>query len=269
MNMNRPSNSKLAVALIIGVIVVSTPIILMLPPAYTPPTEIKLTLLYYAGVMIEVAGVRIYIDPFILPSNHTDMPADVILITHQHYDHYSPLDIEDVMTNDTLFVCPENMTDAVERFDGLGVNPGDSFMVGAINITAFHMYMPDYDERISAHPRAANATSYIIEIEGFTIFHAGDSKYMDELSELTGTIDVAFLPIYFDPGYGALNESLLPVVDAIDLLQPNYTIPTHFTDADRETFISEYCVLIENPSCEILNFSFFTSRTFVIGEDDL
>lgn len=266
--MNRPSNSKLVVAMIIGVIVVSTPLILMLPPAYTPPTEIKLTLLYYAGVMIEVAGVRIYIDPFILPSNHTDMPADVILITHQHYDHYSPLDIEDVMTNDTLFVCPENMTDAVERFDGLGVNPGDSFMVGAINITAFHMYMPDYDERISAHPRAANATSYIIEIAGFTIFHAGDSKYMDELAELTGTIDVAFLPIYFDPGYGALNESLHPVVDAINLIQPNYTIPTHFTELNRETFSSEYSILVENPSCEILNLPFFTSQTFAIGGDD-
>lgn len=266
--MNLPSNSKIALVAIIGVIVISTPIILMLPPAQTPPTEIKLTLLFYAGVMIEVEDIRIYIDPFIIPSNYTDLPADVILITHEHFDHYSPLAIQTVLTNDTLFVCPENMTEAIERFDGFGVNPGDSFLVGDINITAFHMYMPDYDAQISAHPRATNSTSYIIEIEGFTIFHAGDSKYMDELSELTGTIEVAFLPIYFDPGYGALNESLLPVVDAINTIQPNYTIPTHFTDANRETFITEYSILVTNPSCEILNLPFFTSRTYVIGEED-
>lgn len=169
------------------------------------------------------------------------------------------------MTNDTLFVCPANMTDAIDRFDGFGVNPGDSFLVGDIKITAFYTYMPDYAENPSFHPKASNWTSYIIDIDGFTIYHAGDSKYMEELGELTGTIDVAFLPIFFDPGYGPLNESLLLTVDAIELLQPRFTNPIHFNDINRETFMSEYSILVENPNCEILNFAYYTSQVFEIG----
>ncbi|MHA2351712.1 MAG: MBL fold metallo-hydrolase [Candidatus Thorarchaeota archaeon] len=260
--MNRTSNSKYVLVLIIGVIVVSTPIILMMPPAQEPPSEIKLTLLLNEGVMIEFSGVRIYVDPLYLPSNYTELPADVILVTHPHGDHYSPQDIEDIMTNDTLFVCPASMTDAIDRFDGFGVNPGDSFQVGDINISAFCMYMPDYDLNPSFHQRSSNWTSFIVDVDGFTIYHAGDSKYMEELGDLTGNIDVAFLPIYFDPGYGPLNESLLPTIDAIELLQPRFTIPVHFNDINREIFISEYSILIENPDCEILNWVIYTSRIF-------
>ena len=262
--MTRSRNSNYVLAVIIGVVVVSASVLLMMPPAEESPTEIKLTLLYNEGVMIEVEGIRIYIDPVALPSNYTDLPADVILVTHEHFDHYSPLHIQDIMTNDTLFVCPANMTHAIELFDGLGVNPGDSFQVGDINITAFHMYTPDYDALPSSHPRATNSTSYIININGFTIFHAGDAKYMDEYEELTGTIDVAFLGIYYDPLFGALNESLLPIVDAIDMIQPNYTIPVHFTDENREIFMSEYCILVESPNCVILDLPYFTSRVFEI-----
>jgi len=254
---------------IVGAIIVSTPILLMMIPTQEPPTEIKVTLLLNEGVMIEAKGLRIYIDPLYLPSNYTDLPADVILVTHAHTDHYSRLDVDLVSTNDTLFVCPENMTEPLERFDGLGVNPGDSFLVGDINITAFHMYMPDYPSGLDTfHPKSANWTSYIIDIDGFTIFHAGDSKYMEELGELTGTIDLAFIAIFNDPGYGPLNASLLPAVDAINLLQPRITIPVHFTNPNRETFISEYSILVESPDCEILNWEYYTTRIFVADENE-
>ena len=139
-------------------------------------------------------------------------------------------------------------------------------MVGDIKITAFDMYLPDYPNGfMSAHPRPLNWTSYIIEIDGFTIFHAGDAKYMPEYEELTGTIDVAFLPIYFDPGYGPLNESLLPIVDAIDMIQPRIVIPMHFTDANREIFISDYSILVENTITDILNLPYFTTLIYETG----
>ena len=253
-------------AAIVGVVVVSASLILMMPPAQEPPSEIKVNLLLITGVMIEAKGLRIYIDPFLLPSNYTELPADVILITHPHSDHYSRLDIETIITNDTLFVCPENMTDAIDRFDGFGVNPGDSFLVGDINITAFPLYLDDYSTgQPTFHPKAANWTSFIIDIDGFKIFHAGDTKYIYEYEELTGTIDLAFLPIYFDPGLGALNASLLPIVDSIDMIQPRTTILTHFTTNNLETFISEYSILIETSSCEILDLPYFTSRIFEIN----
>ena len=262
--MTHSSTSKYLIGAIIAAVVVSAPLLLIMSLNQMPNSEIKLTLLYNDGAMIEANGVRIYIDPLYIPSNYSDLPADVILITHSHSDHYSLSDIQDIETDDTLFVCPAIMTEAIERHNGLGVNPGDSFLVGDINVTAFHLYMPDYPHELpSSHPKEANWTSYIIEIDGFKIFHAGDAKYMAELEELTGTIDVAFLPIYFDGGYGALNESLLPTVGATDILQPRYVIPMHYVDPNLEIFMSEYSILIENTDCEILALPYFTSFTFL------
>ncbi|TFH02227.1 MAG: MBL fold metallo-hydrolase [Candidatus Thorarchaeota archaeon] len=257
-------NSKIPLVVVVGAIVISVPLLMMMmQPAQEPPTEITMKLLNNAGVMIEVDGVRIYIDPLYIPSNYTELPADVILITHDHTDHYSPSDIEDIFTNDTLFICPANMTQAIDRFNGTGVNPGDSIMFGDINITAFYLYLPDYSSGLPTfHPRAANWTSFLIEIDGFTIYHAGDNKYIPEYEELTGTIDVAFLPIYFDPGLGPLNESLLPIVDAIDMIQPRVVIPTHFTDPNREIFMTEYSILVENTITEILNLPYFTTMVY-------
>ncbi len=263
--MNQSINSKIVLAIIVGVVVVSASLILMMPPAQEPPTEIEVNLLLNAGVMIEAKGIRIYIDPILLPSNYTELPADVILITHPHTDHYSGYDVESLITNDTLFVCPENMTDAIDRFDGFGVNPGDSFLVGDINITAFPLYLDDYSSgQPSFHPKAANWTSFIIDIDGFRLFHAGDTKYIDEYEELTGTIDVAFLPIYFDPGLGPYNASFLPIVDSVNMIQPDYTILTHFTEASSILFMTEFSILVENTDYEILNLPYFTTRTFVI-----
>ncbi|MFW9870702.1 MAG: MBL fold metallo-hydrolase [Candidatus Thorarchaeota archaeon] len=267
--MMRSRNSKILLGVIIGALVVSTPILFLMLSSQPPANEINVRLLITTGVMIEAKGVRIYIDPYFIPSNYSDLPADVILITHPHGDHYSPSDIGDILTNDTVFVCPNNMTDAIERFDGLGVDPGDSFLVGEINFTAFRMYMPDYPSGLdSGHPKAANWTSFIIDIDGFRIYHAGDAKYMEELEELTGTIDLAFLPIYWDTGYGPLNESLLPIVDAIDLLQPKTTIPTHFFDIYRETFITEYSILVQSPDCEILNLEYWTTCTYELDANN-
>lgn len=257
----RSRNSKILFGIILGAIVVSAPIILMLLPQ--SQSEISVSLLINDGVMIEANGIRIFIDPLFLPSNYSDMPADLILITHAHGDHYSPLDIDIVYTNDTLFVCPENMTEAIDRYDGFGVNPGDTFLFGDINITAFPLYLPDYPSGVpSAHPRESNWTSFIIDINGFTIFHAGDNKYIDEYEQLTDKIDLAFLPIYFDPGLGALNESLLPIVDAINTIRPRSIILTHYIGAIRETFISEYSILVDDSECEILDIEYWTDLIF-------
>lgn len=254
--------------LIIGAIVVATPVILMFPPAQESTTEIEVTVLMGAGVMIEVKGIRMYLDPLFLASNYSDLPADVILITHPHVDNYHTPSIDIVLTNDTLFVCPENMTEAIDRYDGLGVNPGDSFLFGDFNITAFPMYAPDYTNGVTSnHPREFNWTSFIIDIDGFKILHTGDAKYMDEYEELAGTIDLAFLSINFDITWGRLNMSLLPIVDAINTIQPHYTIPVNGIDGVRETFVSEYFLLVESPDCEILNLGYWTSCTIEMDEN--
>ncbi|MFW9968510.1 MAG: MBL fold metallo-hydrolase, partial [Candidatus Thorarchaeota archaeon] len=263
------------ILVVVGVILVSTPIILMMafapeqPNDVSPDDEIKITFLNIAGVMIEAKGLRIYIDPYVIPDNYTELPADIILITHPHFDHYSLLDIRDIEKNDTTFIFPENMTVQIERHDGIGLDPGESHQVGEINITAFWMYTLDRPSMPSSHPRDSNWISYIIDIDGFKIFHAGDAKYMEEYESLSDTFDIAFLPIYWDSAMGLLEVSLIPIVDVVEMIQPKNMVPTHYNTFENDTFISDYSLQIEDAGCAILNLAFFESVTFSIDENEL
>lgn len=254
---------------IVGIILVSTPIILMMLGSgpsgdAEPPEEIKITFLLVAGVMIEAKGLRIYIDPYLIPDNYTELPADIILITHPHQDHYSLLDIRDIENENTTFIMPENMTEQVERHDAIAVNPGDSLTVDGVNITAFYLYTDDRPSIPSNHPPEANYTSYIIDIDGFKIFHAGDAKNMTEYEDLSDTFDVAFLPIYYDPAMGDIHASLSPIAEVVETIRPRHIVPTHWNAFANSTFILNYSSQIESLGCTILNLAFFESVIFTM-----
>jgi L-ascorbate metabolism protein UlaG (beta-lactamase superfamily) len=237
-----------------GVMILTTP----------PPSEdssIKLTVLTNAGVMIEAEGLRIYIDPINLPSDYSTLPADAILITHPHGDHYNSTCINMLQKPSTVNVFPDNMTTEVATHDGVGVDPLDSVQVGTINITAYYMYTEIWidDQRFTSHPPEANWTSYIIDINGFKIFHAGDSKNITEYEMISGQMDVVLLPL--GPGCQAMTG--LEVVDAIAKLQPDYFIPIHTTDWDAEFFVSAYTDEIQACSdCTPMALEHFESYTF-------
>jgi L-ascorbate metabolism protein UlaG (beta-lactamase superfamily) len=224
-------------------------------------TSIKLTLLDNAGVMIEADGMRIYVDPINLPSDYSALPADVVLITHPHGDHYNSTCINMLQKESTVNVFPNNMSTELEEHDGIGVDPLDSVQVGDINITAYYMYTEVWidDVRYASHPPEANWTSYIIDINGFKIFHAGDSKNITEYEQISDQMDVALLPL--GPGCQAMTG--LEVVDAIAKLQPGYFIPIHTTNIDAEIFVGAYTDEIQACSdCIPIWVRHFESYTF-------
>jgi L-ascorbate metabolism protein UlaG (beta-lactamase superfamily) len=224
------------------------------------PDGVKLTLLTNAGVMIEARGMRIYIDPIELPSEYGDSPADAVLITHEHGDHYQQSTIRMLQKEGTVNVFPEIMEDEIARHDGTGVVPGDEVTVGSITVTAFSMYtFSPTGTDPATHPAESNYTGYIVDIDGFTIFHAGDSKNIPEYEELTGTIDVALLPL----GPGCQTMADFEVVDAIRVIEPGHFVPIHFTEGDNDQFVSRYRTMIESSTeCEICNLDHYTSHTF-------
>ncbi len=234
---------------------------LMTSPPPTDDTSIKITTLDNAGVLIEADGACIYIDPIDVPSNYSLLLADAILITHPHGDHYNSEIMEQLQKPTTVNVFPENMSAEILAHNGVGVNPLDSIQVGSINITAFYMYTEVWidDVRYASHPPEANWTSYIIDINGFKIFHAGDSKNITEYNLITGQIDVALLPL--GPGCQAMAD--LEVVDAIAKLQPTYFIPIHTSYITAELFMINMHNAIQDCSdCESILLDHFGSHRF-------
>ncbi len=244
----------------VGSAVVVLPLLTPAPPA--PPDageSITLTLLDNAGVMIEADDLRIYVDPINLNSSFEDLDADAILVTHPHGDHYQSNTVNMLQKEGTVNVFPANMSTEVTLHDGIGVVPGDSVQVGTANITAFYMYTLPVDIYPASHPSEANWTSYIIEIDGFTIFHAGDSKNIDEYEQLEGQIDVALLPL----GPGCQTMADYEIVLVLETINPGCFIPIHYAAGADQTWIAEYDDMVaDRTDCEILSLAYFESHTF-------
>ena len=222
---------------------------------------VVLTLLENAGLMIEAGGMRIYIDPIELPQGYEDLQADAILVTHDHGDHYHQSTIRMLQKEGTVNVFPAIMEHEIQRHDGTGVVPGDVVEIGEVTITAFYMYTFSPTGGETSHPRESEYCGYIVDLGGFTIFHAGDSKNIPEYEDLAGTIDVACLPL--GPGCQTMADS--EIVDAIRVIEPSYFVPIHFMEGDNERFCSRYTSLIESADCEVCNLDHYTSNTFEIS----
>jgi L-ascorbate metabolism protein UlaG (beta-lactamase superfamily) len=222
--------------------------------------DIVVTLLNNAGVMIEVDDKRIYIDPFDIPDTYADYPADAVLITHDHGDHYQYSTVNMLQKENTLNVFPSIMDTEIARHDGIGVVPEDEFMIGDIKVTAYYMYTFSAQGFDASHPQESQFTSYIVDIGGFTIFHGGDTKNIPEYNDITGTIDVAMLPL--GPGCQSMAEE--EVVAALDEIDPDYFIPLHFTSGQNDQFCSQFRNSIEAlTDCEICNLDNFETHSFV------
>jgi L-ascorbate metabolism protein UlaG (beta-lactamase superfamily) len=212
---------------------------------------VELTLLENAGIMIEAGDIRIYIDPVDLPSEYEDSPADAIL--------YQESTVRMLQKEGTLNVFPEIMEGEIRRHDGTGVVPGEEVSVGSITVTAFNMYTFSVIGGAATHPAESEYAGYIVDISGFTIFHAGDSKNIPEYEEIAGTIDVAMLPL--GPGCQTMAED--EVVDAIRTIEPGYFVPIHFQEGDNHQFCTRFRSQIESSTeCEVLNLNHYASHTF-------
>jgi L-ascorbate metabolism protein UlaG (beta-lactamase superfamily) len=219
--------------------------------------SVHFALLENAGVMIEAGGFRIYVDPINLPESYASLPADVVLITHPHTDHYEPASMNLIQKDATVNVFPASMTAEIAVYEGQGLRPRDELQFGSVRITAFFMYTFDVGGGVASHPQENNWTSYIIEIGGVTFFHAGDSKNIPEYSELTGTIDVALLPL----GPGCQTMANEEVVEALNVIQPRYFVPIHYIEGANIEWLNTYGPLCT--MCQIINLAYWQSTNFL------
>jgi L-ascorbate metabolism protein UlaG (beta-lactamase superfamily) len=177
-------------------------------------------------------GLNVYIDPWEVT---VEDPADVIFITHAHYDHYSPEDIERVRHEGTEIVAPRDV--ARELSGGVtAVEPGDSIEVAGIKVETVAAYNLVAD-RLEAHPRANRWVGYVLNLGDHSYYHAGDTDHCPELDDVRA--DVAFLPIG-----GTYTMDASEAAGLARSISPQTAVPMHYgfvvgSPADAERFRRE------------------------------
>jgi L-ascorbate metabolism protein UlaG (beta-lactamase superfamily) len=183
------------------------------------------------GFEIVTDGPVLMIDPFQVNS---DRKADVILITHPHYDHCSVDDIARLATPSTVIVTEAEsaamLVTAKLGGDVRVVKPGDCLTVAGIPIEAVAAYNIDK----SFHPKEKNWLGFVVTVEGVRIYHAGDTDMIPEMDHLA--VDIALLPVS-----GTYVMTADEAVAAARRIKPKTAIPMHYdsivgTHADAERF---------------------------------
>jgi L-ascorbate metabolism protein UlaG (beta-lactamase superfamily) len=181
----------------------------------------------HAGFKICHENTVIYIDPWKLTESPHD--ATLVLVSHSHYDHYSPEDIARVSGADTKLVASADVV-AKEKA-GEVILPGLAIQIGSIQVKGVAAYNPAKD----FHPKGNNWVGFIIEVGSKHIYYAGDTDLTDEMKSLK-EIDVALLPVG-----GTYTMDAAEAAEATKFIKPKITIPYHWGDivggrADAEAF---------------------------------
>lgn len=166
--------------------------------------------LYHSTVRLEGSKI-VYIDPWQISGEPHD--ADLILVTHDHHDHYSPADIEKLSRADTLLVVPASM--AVPGAQT--VRPGMTYSFCELpveTIAAYNIGRP-------FHTKEKEYVGYIVTLDGVRYYIAGDTDKIPENS--TVQCDVAFVPV------GGMFTMDAPEAAAlVNAIRPKIAVPTHY-----------------------------------------
>ena len=165
-------------------------------------------------------GKVIYIDPFKIDDNYND--ADIIFITHDHYDHYSEEDIDKVKKDDTVIIVPEELLTKVLRKGFrqdyiIKVVPNQKYMVEGIKFET----VPAYNTNKQFHPKENEWVGYIIEIKGVKYYIAGDTDITEENKKVK--CDVALVPVG-----GTYTMDFKEAVYLINEIKPKIAVPIHY-----------------------------------------
>jgi len=163
------------------------------------------------------AEKAVYFDPFELGS--APVPADVVFVSHDHFDHCSPSDVAAVTKQGTVIVtnaaCAKKLKGNIKV-----VKPGDKLTVQGIPVEVVPAYNVD-PARKQFHPRSAGGLGFIVTLGKTRIYHAGDTDFIPEMKSFK--VDIAMLPVS-----GKYVMTPEDAAKAVQAMKPAITIPMHY-----------------------------------------
>ena len=179
----------------------------------------NIEVLYHSSIRISKNKV-IYIDPFKIDKDYND--ADIVFITHDHFDHYSEEDIDKVINENTTIIIPEELLTKILR-KGINKNAvitvesNKEYMVQGIKIET----IPAYNTNKTFHPKENDWVGYIITLDGIRYYIAGDTDITEENRKVK--CDVAFVPVG-----GTYTMDFKEAAQLINEIQPKIAVPIHY-----------------------------------------
>jgi L-ascorbate metabolism protein UlaG (beta-lactamase superfamily) len=201
--------------------------------------DVDLEWLGHSSFRFRFNNLIIYIDPYQINSSEK---ADLILITHSHYDHCSQQDINNLAKDGTIILCTPDCQSKLNRLEkNLTINlvePGKEFLIESIKIKA----VDSYNLNKKFHPKLEGWVGYVVQMGNTIVYHAGDCDLIKEMNDLTGygkkdNFFVALLPIG-----GMFTMNYQEAFEAAKILKPSLALPIHYgsiigSKQDAEKFV--------------------------------
>jgi len=193
--------------------------------------------------------ITICIDPYKLSKT---IQADLVLISHNHFDHLSLEDLKKISSRNTTIVAANECLSQISNIslkEKIGIAPGEEKTINNVTVKAIPAYNIDKinpDTKKPFHPKEDKKVGFIITLQGTSVYHTGDSDLIPEMADLKP--DILLVPVS-----GTYVMTSKEAADAIEKIKPKIAIPMHYgTIVGNENDAKKFKNMVKSCKVQIL-----------------